>query len=76
MDRSGHRTVQPDTAAGHQILERAIRHARVSTTTTAGDGQETPALCYRAPDMMIMHSIAGIMPGGYVGLRFGWDSPG
>jgi hypothetical protein len=76
MDGSGHRTVQPDTATGHQILERAIRHARVSTTTTAGDDQETPQLCYRAPDKMIMHGSVGIMPGGYVGLRFDWDSPG
>lgn len=50
---------------------------RVSAITTAGDDQETlPARLRRAPDKMIMHNSAGIMPGGDVGLRFGWDLPG
>jgi hypothetical protein len=50
---------------------------RVSTTTTAVDDQETPpSRLRRAPDKMIMHNSVGIMPGGYVGLRFGWDLPG
>jgi len=50
---------------------------RVSTVTAAGDDQETPpALLRCAPDKMIMHNSAGIMPGGDVGLRFGWDLPG
>jgi hypothetical protein len=30
----------------------------------------------RAPGKTIMHNSAGITPGGFVGLRFGWDSPG
>jgi hypothetical protein len=40
------------------------------------DQESPPALLRRAPDKMIMHNSAGIMPGGDVGLRFGWDLPG